>query len=104
MAYIFNQKYTNAMPLYRTSKVTNHPVIIYDDQIGRSGEYVKSFLKDWKGTYLHCNGYSEYKKLEGITLCGCLVHAKRKFHQAWQVNKSNDAANKVKLISKNFLL
>lgn len=78
--------------LYRTSKCTEHPVIIYDYQIGRSGEYVRSFLKDWKGTYLHCDGYSGYKKLEDITLCGCLVHAKRKFHEAWQVNQSSEEA------------
>ena len=32
--------------LYYTSKANSHPVIIYDDQIGRSGEYVKNFLKD----------------------------------------------------------
>ena len=78
--------------LYRTSKVNNHSVIMYDYQVGRSGEYVKSFLKDWKGAYLHCDGYSGYKKLEGITLCGCLVHAKRKFHEAWLTNKSNEDA------------
>lgn len=78
--------------LYRTSKCAEHPVIIYDYQVGRSGEYVKAFLKEWKGTYLHCDGYSGYKKLEGITLCGCLVHAKRKFHEAWQAGQNNEAA------------
>jgi len=64
--------------LYRTTKDAERPVIIYDYQIGRSGEYVKSFLKDWKGKYLHCDGYSGYKMLKNVTLCGCLVHAKRK--------------------------
>lgn len=78
--------------LYRTTKNAERPVIIYDYQVGRSGEYVKSFLKDWKGTYLHCDGYAGYKKLEHTTLCGCLVHAKRKFHEAWQVNQSNETA------------
>ncbi|MEG0712226.1 MAG: IS66 family transposase [Niameybacter sp.] len=78
--------------LYRTTKNAERPVIIYDYQVGRSGEYVKSFLKDWKGTYLHCDGYVGYKKLENTTLCGCLVHAKRKFHEAWQVNQSNATA------------
>ena len=68
--------------LYRTTKNAEHPVILYDYQAGRSGAYVKAFLKDWKGTYLHCDGYSGYKKLENNTLCVCLVHAKRKFHEA----------------------
>ena len=39
-----------------------------------------------------CDGYSGYKKLEGVTLCGCLVHAKRKFHEAWKINESNKDA------------
>ena len=69
-------------------------MIIYDYQVGRSGEYVKTFLKDWKGQYLHCDGYSGYKKLENVTLCGCLVHAKRKFHEAWQAGQNNEDAKK----------
>lgn len=80
--------------LYRTTKNAERPVIIYDYQVGRSGEYVKTFLKDWKGTYLHCDGYSGYKKLENVTLCGCLVHAKRKFHEAWQAGQNNEEARK----------
>ena len=80
--------------LYRTTKNAERPVIIYDYQVGRSGEYVKTFLKDWKGTYLHCDGYSGYKKLENVTLCGCLVHAKRKFHEAWQAGHNNEEARK----------
>ena len=80
--------------LYRTTKNVERPVIIYDYQIGRSGEYVKTFLKDWRGTYLHCDGYSGYKKLENITLYGCLVHANRKFHEAWQVGQNNEEARK----------
>lgn len=44
-----------------------------------------AFLKNWEGTYLHCDGYSGYKKLKNVTLCGCLVHAKRKFHEAWKI-------------------
>ena len=80
------------MWLYRTSECTEHPVILYDYQIGRSGAHAMAFLKDWEGTYLHCDGYSGYKRLENVTLCGCLVHAKRKFHEAWTVNKSNEDA------------
>ena len=42
----------------------------------------KKSLKGCSATYLHCDGYVGYKKLENITLCACLVHAKRKFHEA----------------------
>ena len=83
------------MWLYRTSKCASHPVILFDYQVGRSGDYAKNFLKDWKGSYLHCDGYGGYKKLKDIvTLCGCFVHAKRKFHDAWIINKSNEDAKK----------
>lgn len=80
------------MWLYRTSKDAAHPVIAYDYQMGRSGEHAKVFLKDWQGYYLHCDGYGGYKKLKDITLCGCLVHAKRKFHEALVSNSSNENA------------
>ena len=87
------------MWLYRTSKDTNRPVIIYDYQIGRSGEHAKAFLKDWQGKYLHCDGYGGYKKLTDVTLCGCLVHAKRKFHEAYIAGQSNEDAK----IGENYL-
>lgn len=74
------------MWLYRTSLDTNKPVILYDYQIGRSGDFAVRYLKDWRGTYLHCDGFSGYRKLGDVTLCGCFVHAKRKFHDAVTVN------------------
>ena len=36
--------------------------------------------------------YVGYKKLENVTLCGCLVHAKRKFHKALIVSPDNEIA------------
>lgn len=80
------------MWLYRTSLDSNKPVILYDYQIGRSGDFAVRYLKDWKGAYLHCDGFSGYKKLRDIRLCGCLVHAKRKFHDAVKVNPDNEDA------------
>ena len=87
------------MWLYRTSNDTNRSVVIYDYQMGRSGEHAKAFLKDWQGKYLHCDGYGGYKKLKDITLCGCLVHAKRKFHEAYIAGQSNENAK----IGENYL-
>lgn len=78
--------------LYRTSSNAANPIILFDYKEGRSGTYAKNFLKDWKGTYLHCDGYGGYKKLENITLCGCLVHAKRKFHEAWKASINKEHA------------
>lgn len=78
--------------VYRTSAYTSTPVIMYEYTVGRSRNFAKEFLKDWKGKFLHCDGYAGYKKLEGITMCGCLVHAKRKFHEALVANPNSEYA------------
>ena len=52
--------------LYRTTKNAERPVIIYDYQVGRSGEYVKTFLKDWKGTYLTVMAIVAIKSLKTL--------------------------------------
>ena len=78
--------------VYRTSHYNTHPAVVYEYTLGRSGDYAKEFLADWNGTYLHCDGYVGYKKLVGKMLCGYLVHAKRKFHEAYEINKSNEYA------------
>lgn len=80
--------------VYRTSMYNTHPVVLYEYTQGRGSVYPEKFLKDWSGTYLHCDGYVGYKKLENVTLCGCLVHAKRKFHEALIVNPDNETAQK----------
>jgi len=65
---------------------------LYEYTEGRGGIFPKTFLREWTGTYLHCDGYSGYKQLEGITLCGYLVHAKRKFHEAVVASPNNELA------------
>lgn len=86
--------------IYRTSTYNTQPVILYEYTEGRSGIYPERFLKGWTGKYLHCDGYSGYKKLENITLCGCLVHAKRKFHEALIASPDNEIAK----TGENYLL
>ena len=80
--------------VYRTSKYTLTPIVLYEYTEGRGGIFPKTFLKGWQGTYLHCDGYTGYKQLEGVTLCGCLVHAKRKFHDAVAASPDNEIAKK----------
>lgn len=67
-------------------------VLLYEYTQGRGSVYPEKFLKDWFGIYLHCDGCVGYKKLENVTLCGCLVHAKRKFHEALIVSPNNETA------------
>jgi transposase len=58
--------------------------IVFNYRKGRGMHGPKEFLQDYQG-YLQCDGYSVYDKLgrqSGIELVGCLVHARRYFHQA----------------------
>lgn len=71
------------MWLYRTSGDAGRPIVLYDYQEGRSGRYAKKYLAGYSG-YLHTDGWQGYQQLEeqGVTLCGCWAHARRKFHEA----------------------
>lgn len=69
------------MWLYRTSGDTKYPIVLYEYQPGRAGDYPKNFLKGFHG-YLQTDGYSGYNSLENVTHVGCLAHARRKFEEA----------------------
>lgn len=72
------------MWLYRTGDDgLGHPIILYEYQPSRSQQHPKKFLKDYKGSFLHCDGYAGYHNLpNSINICGCLAHARRKFDEA----------------------
>ena len=76
------------MWVYRTGRDGKPPIILYEYQPGRSGEYPKKFLKGFHG-YLHTDGYAGYNQLEGITRCGCWAHLRRKFVEALPPVTSN---------------
>lgn len=63
--------------------------VVYDFTEGRSGEYARKFLGDWKGN-LVCDDYGGYKAsfAQGVTEVGCMAHARRKFFDLHANNKS----------------
>lgn len=69
------------MWVYRTGNDGLPPVVLFEYQPGRSGEYPKKFLEGFHW-YLHTDGYAGYNKVEGITRCGCWAHLRRKFVDA----------------------
>lgn len=69
------------MWVYRTGKDGLPPVVLFEYQPGRSGEYPKKFLEGFT-RYLHTDGYAGYNKVERITRCGCWAHLRRKFVDA----------------------
>ena len=61
-------------------------LVYFDYQPGRGREGPSGILNNFKG-YLQVDGYEVYEsfgKKPGITLVGCLAHARRKFHEALQ--------------------
>lgn len=59
-------------------------MVLFDYRPGRGGAGPKELLKDFKG-YLQTDGYDVYDYFgnqQGITLVGCMAHARRKFNDA----------------------
>jgi len=65
-------------------------LVLFNYQQGRGREGPLKLLKDYKG-YLQTDGYAVYEQFEqkeDIILVGCLAHARRKFEQALDNDKS----------------
>jgi hypothetical protein len=60
------------------------PVVLFDYSTTRAYEHAHAFLKDFKG-FLHADGYGCYDTLPGVTVAGCLAHARRGFEEARKV-------------------
>ena len=96
-----NQK--SYMWLYRSSHYSEKPVILFDYKTSRSGDNAKIFLEDWKGSYLHCDGYAGYKKIEGKKLCGCWVMPRGSFMKHGKLTRKTRKLKSVRTTSVNSL-
>lgn len=67
---------------YRTNDYATEPIILYEYQPGRSGEYAKTFLGEDFDGFLQTDGYSGYNRLKHVTRCGCFAHTRRKMLEA----------------------
>ena len=66
-------------------------LVLFDYRPGRGGLGPKELLKNFKG-YLQTDGYDVYDYFatqEGITLVGCMAHARRKFNEALTNDKKH---------------
>lgn len=64
-------------------------LVLFNYRKGRGQNGPKELLAHYNG-YLQCDGYTVYDKIgtdPNITLTGCLVHARRKFHDALDSDK-----------------
>lgn len=79
-------------------------LVLFNYRKGRGQNGPKELLAHYKG-YLQCDGYSVYDKIgadPNITLAGCLVHARRKFHEALDSDKKR-AQTALELFRKMYL-
>ena len=73
--------------------------VVYDFTESRAGEHARAFLGDWRGS-LVCDDYTGYKAsfAKGVTEAGCMAHARRKFIELHEANKSTIAATAIEFI------
>lgn len=76
-------------------------LVLFDYRPGRGREGPEEILKDFKG-HLQTDGYNVYEKFDkpGITLLGCMAHARRYFEQALENDKvrAQFALQQIKLL------
>lgn len=91
------------MWLYRTgADGKDRAIVIYEYQPSRSLQHPQNFLREYRG-YLHTDGYEVYHKLhKGITICGCLAHARRKFEEALKSIPKDQQLGSQALIGKSY--
>jgi len=79
-------------------------LVLFNYRKGRGQNGPKELLADYRG-YLQCDGYVVYDKIGAvpeITFAGCLVHARRKFHDA--LDSDRDRAEKAMAIFRQIYL
>ena len=74
------------MWVYKTGRYEGNPIVLYDYEVGRSGEFAKKFLSGFSG-YLHSDGWTGYDKVENAKRCGCWAHLRRYFLNALDVQE-----------------
>lgn len=79
--------------LYRTSRYSEHAIVIYEYKETRKHEHAKAFLKDFKG-FLHCDGYQAYHNLPpDIIVVGCWAHCRRYWEKCTNLSqRTNETA------------
>lgn len=81
------------------------PIIVFDYQAGRGGVHPLQFLKNWSG-HLMVDDYAGYKKLfKGVVVeLGCMAHARRKFFDLMDKQKSPIAEEALRRIGKLYVI
>jgi transposase len=102
---------------YRSNDLQPNPrIIVFDYQGSRSGQHARNFLDGWQG-HLRVDDYAGYKALfadarkgmdkRSLTSCielACFAHARRKFFDLYQANRSPMAQEALERIAKLYAI
>jgi transposase len=79
---------------YGSTQFDPLPLVMYDFAESRGGHHARAFLGSWSGK-LVCDDFSGYKALfeRGVIEIGCAAHARRKFHELLENQRSEIAAD-----------
>lgn len=87
---------------FRTKEAIGNADVIVDRIFSKCGDYTKKFLENWKGTYLHCDGYTGYKKLMDKTYADTLYMQSESFMKHTKLIGVMNIQNKEKLILESY--
>jgi len=78
---------------YGSTQFDASPLVLYDFTESRGGHHARAFLSGWSGK-LVCDDFSGYKALfdRNVVEVGCLAHARRKFEELKDTERSDLAA------------
>jgi hypothetical protein len=90
---------------YAAGRFEDLKAVVFDFCESRSGEHNRQFLGDWRGS-LVTDDYSGYKYLfqNGIEEVGCMAHARRKFFDLHEHNKSPMAQTALEYIQQLYAI
>ena len=63
------------------------PIYLYFFKESRKHKHTYDLLNGFQGKYVQSDCYEAYDKIEGVTNCACLAHAKRKYSDIIKVSK-----------------
>ena len=88
----------NWMWVYLTDESSGSPqMVLFQYERTRAGYHPKEFLGNLFEGYFTCDGYQAYHSLpDGITVTGCMAHARRRFDEALTVLKKDFTKEQLK--------
>ncbi len=88
----------NWMWVYLTDEYSGSPqMVLFEYERTRGGYHPVNFLGNQFHGYFTCDGYQAYHSLpEGITVTGCMAHARRRFDEALTVLKKDFTKEQLK--------